>query len=69
MEERYRAGPGITVVKGGQIGADRTGLDWAIAHGLRHGGWRPSGHTSEDGVVYITVKRLRLHGNLRCSSP
>jgi len=51
MEERYRAGPGFTVVKGGQTGADRAGLDWAIAHGLRHGGWCPGGRTSEDGVV------------------
>jgi hypothetical protein len=68
MEERYRAGPGFKVAKGGQTGADRAVLDWAIAHGLRHGGWRPSGHTSEDGVVYITVERLRLRGNLTCSS-
>lgn len=51
MEDKYQAAPGFTVISGGQTGADRAGLDWAIDHGLRHGGWCPSGRTCEDGVV------------------
>ena len=34
------------IVSGGQTGADRAALDWAIAHGVPHGGWasiRPHG--------------------------
>jgi hypothetical protein len=27
------------VVSGGQTGADRAGLDFAIEHGIPHGGW------------------------------
>jgi hypothetical protein len=37
------------IVSGGQAGADRAGLDWAIAHGIPHGGWCPKGRKAEDG--------------------
>jgi hypothetical protein len=40
----------ITEIRsGGQTGADRAALDWAIAHGLPHGGWCPRGRLAEDG--------------------
>jgi len=39
------------IVSGGQTGADRAALDWAIAHGLEHGGWCPKGRRSEDGPI------------------
>jgi hypothetical protein len=39
------------IVSGGQTGADRAALDWAIAHGLQHGGWCPAGRRAEDGVI------------------
>ena len=39
------------IVSGGQTGADRAALDWAIAHGISHGGWCPSGRRAEDGPV------------------
>lgn len=39
------------IVSGGQTGADRAALDWAIAHGIAHGGWCPSGRRAEDGPV------------------
>jgi len=29
---------GLEIVSGGQTGADRAALDWAIAHGIPHGG-------------------------------
>src|SRR6266542_4186564 len=39
------------IVSGGQTGADRTALDWAIAHGVPHGGWCPKGRKAEDGPI------------------
>ena len=41
----------ITTVSGGQTGADRAALDWAIDHGVPHGGWCPHGRLAEDGVI------------------
>jgi putative molybdenum carrier protein len=39
------------IVSGGQTGADRAALDWAIAHDIAHGGWCPRGRRAEDGVI------------------
>lgn len=39
------------IVSGGQTGADRAGLDWALAHSLPIGGWCPRGRRAEDGAV------------------
>lgn len=39
------------VVSGGQTGADRAALDWAIARGIAHGGWCPRGRRAEDGRI------------------
>ncbi|HET7876566.1 MAG TPA: putative molybdenum carrier protein [Methylomirabilota bacterium] len=39
------------IVSGGQTGADRAALDWAVAHGVSHGGWCPRGRLAEDGVI------------------
>jgi hypothetical protein len=39
------------IISGGQTGADRAALDWAIAHGIQHGGWCPAGRRTEDGVI------------------
>ncbi len=41
----------IKIVSGGQTGADRAALDWAIARGLGHGGWCPKGRKAEDGTI------------------
>lgn len=40
-----------TVIAGGQTGADRGGLDAAIALGIPHGGWCPRGRRAEDGRI------------------
>ncbi len=41
------------IVSGGQTGADRTALDWAIRHGIAHGGWCPRGRRAEDGPIDV----------------
>ena len=41
----------IKIVSGGQTGADRAALDWAIANNIPHGGWCPQGRRAEDGVI------------------
>jgi len=51
MEDVFVPGPGFMLVSGGQTGADRAALDWAIAQGLPHGGWCPRGRKTEDGVL------------------
>lgn len=39
------------VISGAQAGADRAGLDAAIAAGIPIGGWVPKGRLAEDGPV------------------
>lgn len=39
------------IVSGGQTGADRAALDWAISRGIPHGGWCPKGRRAEDEVI------------------
>lgn len=39
------------IVSGGQTGADRAALDWAIIMEIEHGGWCPQGRRSEDGII------------------
>jgi hypothetical protein len=51
MDDLYVVGDGFTIVAGGQTGADRAGLDWAISNGIRHGGWCPRGRKTENGVL------------------
>jgi hypothetical protein len=46
------------ILSGGQTGVDRAALDWALAHGIEHGGWCPRGRRAEDGPIDA---RYRLH--------
>ena len=39
------------IVSGGQTGADRAALDFAIKNGYTHGGWAPRGREAEDGLI------------------
>jgi Circularly permutated YpsA SLOG family len=48
--------PGLKVISGGQTGADRAALDFAIEHGLPHGGWCPRGRKCEDGTLAAGYK-------------
>jgi hypothetical protein len=43
--------PSLKIISGGQTGADRAGLDVAIARGLPHGGWRPKGQKAGNGPL------------------
>jgi putative molybdenum carrier protein len=39
------------IISGGQTGADRAALDFAIAHNIRHGGCCPLGRLAEDAII------------------
>jgi hypothetical protein len=39
------------IVSGGQTGADRAALDFAIEHAIAHGGWAPRGRRAEGGPI------------------
>jgi len=39
------------IISGGQTGADRAALDFAIEVGIPHGGWVPKGRKAEDGEI------------------
>ncbi len=41
------------IVSGGQTGADRAALDFAIENGYTHGGWAPSERKAEDGPIRL----------------
>ena len=43
----------IKLVSGGQTGADRAALDFAIEHQIPHGGWCPAGRLAEDGSLPV----------------
>jgi putative molybdenum carrier protein len=39
------------IISGGQTGADRAALDFAIELDIPHGGWCPRGRIAEDGIL------------------
>ena len=41
------------IISGGQTGADRAALNFAIRHGIPHGGWCPKGRLAEDGPIDV----------------
>lgn len=51
------------IVSGGQSGADRAALDWALANGLSHGGWCPAGRRSEDGRISLAYMLAETPGS------
>jgi hypothetical protein len=46
----------IVIVSGGQTGADRAALDFAIEHGIEHAGWCPRGRLAEDGPIDVRYR-------------
>jgi hypothetical protein len=66
----------LKIISGGQTGVDRAALKWALAQGVRHGGWCPEGRQAEDGVIAsrFALKetssadpQVRTHRNVRDS--
>ncbi|HOY38737.1 MAG TPA: putative molybdenum carrier protein [Bacteroidales bacterium] len=41
----------LKIISGGQTGADRAALDFAMSHNLDCGGYCPKGRCAEDGVI------------------
>ncbi len=56
----------MTIVSGGQTGADRAALDFAIQQGINHGGWCPHGRLAEDGPI---APRYQLQETPKCQYP
>jgi hypothetical protein len=50
------------IISGGQTGADRAALDWAIEHGVPHGGWCPRGRRAEDGPIPARYQLSEMPG-------
>ena len=48
------------IISGGQTGADRGGLDAAIALGIPHGGFCPRSRRAEDGVIPARYELVSL---------
>jgi hypothetical protein len=48
------------IISGGQTGADRGALDFAIKHGYTHGGWAPRGREAEDGRIPLKYQLTEL---------
>jgi Circularly permutated YpsA SLOG family len=51
MPDLYPLPARFRLVSGGQSGADRAALDWALSRQVDHGGWCPKGRRSEDGQI------------------
>jgi hypothetical protein len=50
----------LRIISGGQTGADRAGLDFAIQAGLEHGGYVPKGRKAEDGRIDDRYQLIEL---------
>jgi hypothetical protein len=53
----------VKIVSGGQTGADRGGVDGAIAAGADWGGWIPKGRKAERGLVPASYDRFVEHAS------
>ncbi len=52
----------LKILSGGQTGADRAALDWAIANNVAHGGWCPKGRRAEDSARQNSRKSAASRG-------
>jgi len=55
----------VKIISGGQTGVDRAVLDVALRHGMKCGGWCPTGRLAEDGKIpdRYPLKELKNAGN------
>ena len=51
------------IISGGQTGADRAGLDFAVEVGLAHGGYVPKERKAEDGRIHERYRLIELATN------
>jgi len=51
------------IISGGQTGADRAALEWAIENSILHGGYCPKGRLAEDGPIPTTYALLETKTN------
>jgi hypothetical protein len=56
------------IVSGGQTGADRAALDFAIEWNIPHGGWVPKGRQAEDGKVPEKYRLMEMEQPRLCPS-
>jgi hypothetical protein len=54
----------LTIISGGQTGADRAALDFAMQHGFPHGGWCPAGRLAEDGCIAARYQLRETPGSV-----
>lgn len=56
------------IISGGQTGAERAALDWAIRNGYQHSGWCPKGRMAEDGRISDDCRLRQTRGptDLEC---
>jgi hypothetical protein len=57
------------IISGGQTGADRAGLDFAIETGLEHGGYVPKGRKAEDGRIDEQYNLVELSNSAYLPEP
>lgn len=48
---KWKTDPPWTIVSGGQTGADRAALDFAMVHDIPYDGWCPRDRRAEDGPI------------------
>jgi hypothetical protein len=48
------------IISGGQTGADRAALDFALKRKIPHGGWVPKGRIAEDGPLHKKYKLTEM---------
>lgn len=59
MNENEIAKKDLTIVTGGQTGADRAAFDFALANEIPIAGWVPRGRVAEDGIIPQRYVNLR----------
>ncbi|MEN8189341.1 MAG: putative molybdenum carrier protein [Thermodesulfobacteriota bacterium] len=52
----------VKIISGGQTGADRAALDFAIEHDIPHGGWIPKGRLTEEGPLAVRYQLEEMPG-------
>ena len=55
----------LKIISGGQTGVDRAALDFALRHGIPHGGSVPAGRLAEDGVIPARYRMSEIDGSYR----